>query len=240
MSDFILVPGLWLNGTSWSQVVRLLEQDGHRGDPLTLPGMAYQSDDRSGISLADHVDAVVAAVDGAADPVILVGHSVAASLVHAAVDARAARVALAVYIGGFPGRDGEPLGADFPAENGEIPLLNWSDFDEAEIGDLDEAARSRFREEAIPYPQRVLTEPLRLTDERRFQVPVTVLCPEFSPADVRAWLEQDEAGLGELKQIRHVDYIDLPTGHWPQLTNPAALARALLDAADRTTRGALP
>lgn len=234
MSDFILVPGLWLNGASWSHVVQLLEEAGHRADPLTLPGMASQSADRSGITLADHVAAVVAAVDTAADPVILVGHSVAASLVHAAVDARADRVALAVYIGGFPARDGEPLGADFPAENGEIPMLNWSDFDDAEIVDLDEAARSRFRDEAIPYPQKVLTEPLRLTDERRFQVPVTLLCPEFSPDDVRAWLEEDESGLGELKQIRHVDYIDLPTGHWPQLTNPAVLARALLDAADRT------
>ncbi len=239
MSDFILVPGLWLNGTSWSQVVQLLEQAGHRADPLTLPGMASRSADRKGITLADHVGAVVAAVDAAADPVIAVGHSVAASLVHAAVDARTDRVARAVYVGGFPARDGEPLGADFPAENGEVPLLEWSNFDDTEVGDLDEAARARFQDEAIPYPQRVLTEPLRLTDERRFQVPVTLLCPEFSPDDVRAWLKEDEVGLGELKQIRHVDYIDLPTGHWPQLTNPAALARALLDAADRTP-GALP
>jgi hypothetical protein len=32
----------------------------------------------------------------------------------------------------------------------------------------------------------------------------------------------------ELARIRDVGYIDLPTGHWPQFTKPAALGQAIL------------
>ena len=31
-----------------------------------------------------------------------------------------------------------------------------------------------------------------------------------------------------------VDYVDLPTGHWPQFTRPAELGAAILAAVDRT------
>jgi pimeloyl-ACP methyl ester carboxylesterase len=31
-----------------------------------------------------------------------------------------------------------------------------------------------------------------------------------------------------------VEYVDLPTGHWPQFTKPAKLAQAILAAVERT------
>ena len=37
--DIILVPGLWLHGTSWDAVTPTLEKAGHRVRALTLPGM---------------------------------------------------------------------------------------------------------------------------------------------------------------------------------------------------------
>ena len=61
--DIILIPGLWLDGSSWEKVVPVLEQAGHRTHPITLPGMESQDADRSGITLRDHVDAVIAAID---------------------------------------------------------------------------------------------------------------------------------------------------------------------------------
>jgi hypothetical protein len=33
--------------------------------------------------------------------------------------------------------------------------------------------------------------------------------------------------------MRDVEYIDLPTGHWPQFTKPAELGQAILTAVDR-------
>jgi len=102
--DIILIPGLWLDGSSWEKVVPVLEQAGRRTHPITLPGMESQDADRSGISLRDHVDAVIAVIDSV-DPadgkVVLVGHSAAGAIAHAAVDAWPDRVARVVYVGGF-------------------------------------------------------------------------------------------------------------------------------------------
>jgi hypothetical protein len=40
--------------------------------------------------------------------------------------------------------------------------------------------------------------------------------------------------VAELARIRDVEYLDLPTGHWPQFTKPAELGEAILAAVDRT------
>jgi hypothetical protein len=34
--------------------------------------------------------------------------------------------------------------------------------------------------------------------------------------------------------MHDVEYIDLPTGHWPQFTKPAELGRAIVHAVDRS------
>jgi pimeloyl-ACP methyl ester carboxylesterase len=39
--------------------------------------------------------------------------------------------------------------------------------------------------------------------------------------------------LSETAALTDVEYVDLPTGHWPQFTRPAALAAAILGAVDR-------
>ena len=61
--DVILIPGLWLDGSSWDEVIPVLEHGGHRTHPITLPGMESRGADRSGITLRDHVAAVVATID---------------------------------------------------------------------------------------------------------------------------------------------------------------------------------
>lgn len=228
--DIILVPGLWLNASTWDDVVPPLEAAGHTARPLTLPGMESKQADRSGVTLQDHVDAVVAALDAAAGPVLLVGHSAGVGIAHAALDARPDRVARVVQVGGFPAADGEPLLAGLPAVDGEVPMPDWVEMGEAaNVVDIDEARLARFYDDAIPVPEAVVTTPVRLVDERRLAVPVTHVCPEYTSADVRAWMEDGE-GPSELARSR-VDYVDLPGGHWPQLTQPEALARVILEAA---------
>ena len=228
--DIILIPGLWLDGSSWKKVVPTLEQAGHRTHALTLPGMESKDADRSRITLRDHVDAVVDAIDScAADgQIVLVGHSLGCGVAFAAVDARPDRIARAVYVGGFPTGDGAALGAGFSAENGEVPLPDWSDFDDEDLVDLDDQARADFRERAIPAPEHVTSDPQQLSDERRYDVPVTVICPEFSSEMLRGWIEQGMAPVQEFTKIRDVEYVDLPTGHWPQFSRPEDLARAIL------------
>ena len=95
----VLIPGLWLDGSSWDEVVPALQQAGHRTHALTLPGMEAKDADRSKITLRDQVEAVVAVIDSydsAAGEVVLVGHSGGGAIAHAAVDARPTRVARVV------------------------------------------------------------------------------------------------------------------------------------------------
>jgi pimeloyl-ACP methyl ester carboxylesterase len=231
--DIILIPGLWLDGSSWDRVVPVLEQSGHRAHPLTLPGMESREADRSRITLRDHVDVVVDTIDslaGDSGKVVLVGHSAGAAIAYAAVDARPDRVARAILIGGFPTADGDALVEGFAAEGGEIPFPDWSEFTEDDLADLDEAALAEFRERALPSPEGVTRGPQRLTDERRYEVPFTVIATEFTSAMLRDWINQGEAPVREFAKIRDVTYVDLPTGHWPQFTRPEALGQAILDA----------
>jgi pimeloyl-ACP methyl ester carboxylesterase len=229
--DIILIPGLWLDGSSWDEVVPTLEQAGHRPHPLTLPGMESKDADRSKITLRDHVDAVVEVIDSfdpAGGEVTLVGHSGGGAIAHAAVDARPDRVARVVYVDSVPLGEGAVINDEFPTKNGEMPLPDWSRFEEQDLTDFDDELRTRFRERAIPSPAHVATDPQQLSDERRYDVPITVISCEFPSAVIRELIEQDHAYVRELAKVRDVDYVDLPTGHWPQFTRPEELGRAIL------------
>ena len=39
--------------------------------------------------------------------------------------------------------------------------------------------------------------------------------------------------VSELARVKDVEFVDLPTGHWPQFTRPRELATAILAAVDR-------
>ncbi len=233
--DIILIPGLWLDGSSWDEVVPALEEAGHRTHPLTLPGMESKDADRAKITLRDHVDAVVEVIDSfdpADGKVVLVGHSGGGAIAHAAVDARPERVARVVYVDSGPLGDGGVINDELPTANGEVPLPDWSLFEEEDLVDLDPGLRAAFRERAIPSPARVASDRQHLCDERRYDVPVTIIACEFPSALLREWMEQDHPAVRELAKIRHVDYVDLPTGHWPQFTRPGDLGQAILTSVD--------
>lgn len=234
MADIILIPGLWLDGDSWGSVSPRLEAAGHRPIPVTLPGMQSRSDDRSKVTLADLVQTVVEIIDRCSPEaeVVVVGHSAGCGLGHAAVDARPDRVSRAIYIGGFPTGHGLPLAGGFTVEDGEIRLPAWSEFDGADLGGLDTDALETFRRRAVPSPGAITTETQELHDERRYLVPVTVISTEFTSDMLRGWVEQEMEPVIEFNRLERVEYIDLPTGHWPQFTRPDDLADIILRTID--------
>lgn len=231
--DVILVPGLWLDASSWDDVVPVLERAGHRPHPLTLPGMDAVDADRSGITLRDHVDAVVAAVDAAEGPVALVGHSGGGAIAHGAVDARPDRVTRVVYVDSWPLGDGGCINDELPVVDGEVPLPDWSVFPEEDLVDLDDELRAALRARAVPAPLGVSAGRQQLSDERRYDVPITVIACEFGSDQLTAWMAAGEAPLAELSRVRDVTWVDLPTGHWPQFTRPQDLAEAIAAALEQ-------
>jgi len=216
--DILLIAGLWLDGSAWNQVVPAVEAAGHRPVPLTLPS-------GGAATLEDQLAAVVAAVDAAPGPVVVVGHSAACSLAWLAADRRPERVARVVLIGGFPASDGQPYADFFEVVDGFMPFPGWGPFEGADSADLDEDTRNRMAAAAIPVPAGVSKGVIRLSDERRFDVPVVLICPEFSPAQAQAWIGAGD--VPELATAKHVEFVDIDSGHWPMFTQPVELARLL-------------
>lgn len=225
--DILLIAGLWLDATVWDDVAARLGDLGHRPVGLSLPGQGAPPQDAT---LEDQHDAVLAALDAASGPVVVVGHSAAATLAWMAAGARPGAVARVVMIGGFPVAAGDVYAAFFPVVDGVVPFPGWEPFEGPDADDLDERRRATFAARAIPVPEGVTSGTVRLGDERRFDVPVTLVCPEFSAAQAEAWIEDGE--VPELARARHVDCVDIDSGHWPMLTRPAELA-ALVDRAAR-------
>jgi pimeloyl-ACP methyl ester carboxylesterase len=226
--DIVLIAGLWLNGSAWDDVAPRLEKLGHRPVPVTLPG---QGDGTTSATLDDQVAAVLAGVDAATAPALVVGHSAACSLAWVAADARPDTVAATALIGGFPRADGDTYADFFEPQDGLVPFPGWEPFAGPDSDDLDEDARRRFEAGAVPVPAGVTKGVVRLTDERRYDVPTVMVCPEFSPEEARGWVESGD--LPELARARSVEYVDIDSGHWPMFTKPDELARILAEIADR-------
>jgi pimeloyl-ACP methyl ester carboxylesterase len=226
--DIVLIAGLWLDASAWDDVVPALEELGHHPIPVSLPG---QGDGATSATLDDQVAAVLAAVDATSGRPLVVGHSAAATLAWLAADARPERVAGVVLIGGFPATDGAAYADFVEPEDGGMPFPGWAAFEGPDSADLDEETRRAVAAGMVAVPEGVSRGVVRLTDERRFGVPVLLVCPEFSPADAKEWIGAGD--VPELARAEHLEFVDLDSGHWPMVTRPAELARLLAAAADR-------
>jgi len=231
--DILLIPGFWLNASSWSGVEPALTAAGHRVRALTLPGLESVDADRSGIGLRDHVNAVIEVVDSLPGPIVLVGHSGGGAIAHAVVDARPDAITRVVYVDSGPLGNGGVINDDVPEEDGEIPLPEWGFFEDQELVDLDDELRRVIRARAIPEPVRVASDIQVLGDPRRYDVPATVICCTFPAATVRELLAGGHPAFAELGRVRDYEIVDLPTGHWPQFTKPGELAATILSAVQR-------
>lgn len=225
--DILLIAGLWLDGSAWDAVAAQLEAGGHRAVPITLPG---QGDGNTSATLADQVAAVVGAVDAAAGKPMVVGHSAASTLAWLAADARPGRVSTVVMIGGFPSSDGDVYFGSLPVRDGAVPFPGWSEFEGPDSADLDEKTKQAIAAAAIPVPEGVTGAAVRLADERRYDIPVVLICPEFTPDQAREWI--DQGGVPELTKARNVSFVDIGSGHWPMISAPAELASLLAQVAE--------
>lgn len=220
--DVILVPGLWLDASSWDAVTPALTEAGHRVHPLTLP-----ADPDAGIN--DWVAAVVAEIDAVGAPVVLVGHSGGGNVVWGAADARPDRVSRVVFVDTMPPPPGAMI-SEFPVRDGVVPFPGWEFFDEPDIADLDDETRRRVAERAVDVPGRVPTDPLPLSDSRRHGIPVTVLSGQLDADAVRNVLTEWGAWADEFGAIRDSEVVTLGSGHWPQFSQPEAFAEKLREA----------
>ena len=110
MAHFVLVPGANHGGWWYEPVVTALEVGGHTAQAVTLAGLGPDMGVGTPVNLDTHVAEVVALLDSAAVPVVLVGHSDGGCVVTGAADARPERVAALVALDAFVPDDGDSAG----------------------------------------------------------------------------------------------------------------------------------
>ncbi|MEV6851037.1 hypothetical protein [Actinoplanes sp. NPDC051411] len=168
---------------------------------------------------------VGAGVPAPPDRVVGVGHRAASTPAWPPAPRRPGRVGKVVLIGGLLPDDGQKYADLFPIADGQMPFPGWEPFEGPDSDDLSPAQLSSLAAAAIPVPEGVARGIVRLTDERRFDVPVAAICPEFTPAQAREWIEAGDTP--ETARAKHLDLIDIDSGHWPMVTRPAELAAML-------------
>jgi shikimate kinase len=171
--DIILIAGLWLRQSAWDPVVDELDGSGHNAIALSLPGV---DDELTEATLEDQVAAAVAAVD-IADRPLVVGHSAACTIAWMVADQRPTNVRGVALIGGFPSSDGDTYADFFEPVDGLMPFPGWEPFEGPDSDDLDEQTRERLVADMVAVPEGVSRSIVRLTDERRFDVPVNLVWP---------------------------------------------------------------
>ena len=98
-TNIVLVHGLWADGSSWSKVIPILQNAGHKVIAVQLPLN----------SLADDVATVKRAIDLVGAPVLLVGHSYGGFVITNAAYNNS-NVKGLVYIAAFAPDEGQSLG----------------------------------------------------------------------------------------------------------------------------------
>ncbi|MDM4718508.1 alpha/beta hydrolase [Micromonospora sp. WMMA1363] len=237
MATFVLVPGFWLGGWVWQEVTADLRGRGHDVYPVTLTGVA-ERDHLAGpeVGLETHTRDVVRLIETAdLRDVVLVGHSGGGLPVTQAADRIPDRVGRVVYVESGPMPDGMAQFDSNPPEEQErlrtrigdghlLPPPAWEPTsDPQNLAGLDAAVLTLLRRRATGHPLRAATDPVRRTGGRA--VPTALVACTFPLELVERMITQRHPFFAGLAGS---DLHALPTGHWPMLSEPKALA-GLLD-----------
>jgi pimeloyl-ACP methyl ester carboxylesterase len=236
MTTYILVPGLWIGAWAWRDVTAALRAAGHEIHPLTLTGVA----DRShllgpGVDLETHIEDIVRLAEAEdLHDVVLVGHSYGGLPVSAAALRIKDRIRTVVYVDSGPVPEGTSqldlagdedragISGDAVAPRAWDPVA-----DPVLLAGLDEAALTLLRTRSTPHPRASVEQPVR-TRATSADLPTVLIACTFPMEQIREMMAAGHpffAGLGEAR------IMTLPTGHWPMLSEPVALATALQEAA---------
>ena len=252
MTTFVLIGGFWIGAWAWREVAARLTAAGHLVFPLSLTGLGERKAQAApGVGLETHVaDVVHFIISGDLHDVVLVGHSGAGAIITIVADRIPERLAGLVYVDSGPVPDGACI-ADFSGPTGRadtirkaayqgdgwrIALPPWSELGEPMLAGLDTAKREFFRANAADQPLRVAIDPVRLRGKQRGAIPCRAILCTIPAVAVRGMIASGNPWFAPMAGPEWT-LSELPTGHWPMLSEPGRLAGMLVDrpAATRAT-----
>lgn len=224
----LLIPGHWLGAWAWDEVLEHLTSLGHRAIPLTLPGLDETDTDRVTRTLDEQVAAIEQAATSSSGPVVIVPHSGANAPVSLVLDRHPELVSRVIWVDSGPATSGVAFAPDFPEDTEGLSLPPFEMLGEqASIEGLSANVLERFRERAVSEPGTVLRQIVQLTNDERFDVPTTFVCCSIPSSQVMELVKAGHPMFAEVANLKSVDYVDLPTGHWPMWSRPSDLAQIL-------------
>ncbi len=230
----VLVHGAWAGAWAWQRVMAPLRAAGHAVFAVTLSGCGERRHGlRRDITLQTHIADVTGLVEAEElQGVVLVGHSYGGLVVTGAADALLARDAAAVrqvvYVDAMVPLPGECWSSrhDEAVRSGRSAAIRASGLhalpppDPSGFG-LDGADRAWLLRRQGPHPANAYLEPLHFSAERLAAVPrafidcVAPAYPTIAPIRQR------------VRQMPGFTVVEMPTGHYPQIQDPAAFVRTL-------------
>lgn len=227
-TKIILVPGHWLGAWAWDQVMESLGAGGRRAVPLTLPGLDPTDPERSSRTLDEQVAAIEQALTADGGLAVIVAHSGANAPVSLVLDRHPELVRRVVWVDSGPAAPGTAFAPGFPDDMEGLPLPPFNVLGaQASLEGLGGEALERFRNRAVVEPGPVLRQTVELNNNARLEVPTTLVCCSIPSSQVRELAESGHPMFAEVANLKVVDYIDLPTGHWPMWSRPDELARII-------------
>jgi pimeloyl-ACP methyl ester carboxylesterase len=224
-TNIVLVHGVWADGSSWSKVIPILENAGHRVIAVQLPLH----------SLADDVATVKRAIDLVGGPTILVGHSYGGFVITNAGYNNQNLTGL-VYVSAFGPDEGESTAnfvdvAKLPPgllvfDSGGYAYINPEMFHQAFVQDANATEAKTLAVVQKPAHQSILTE------------------PSGPPAwkQLPTWFEVSESdriippdAQRQFAQRMNATTISLNSSHASLVTHPDEIAQLILNATKGST-----
>jgi pimeloyl-ACP methyl ester carboxylesterase len=230
---YVLVHGAFAGAWTWSDVSQRLEAAGHVPIAIDLPAHGDDQTPVAEATLDSYTARVVAELDAASEPVVLVGHSMGGLVVSQAAEARPDKVKKLVYLAAFLVPDGTSLlvaaGMDtesqlagflVPGDEGTVTLAT-DGITGAFCSDCSPDQANAIADHLRPEPLAPFTTEIHTTMDNWGRVP-------------RVYIEtlQDRA-IGPMQQKSFHEalpcerVLSIDAGHCPFLTRPAEVADAL-------------
>lgn len=229
-STIVLVPGNWLGAWAWDDVQEQLTALDRKAVSVTLPGLDDADPNRNSKTVVDQAEAIEKIVTHADRPVTIVAHSGANVPVTKVMDQHPELINRVIWVDSGPAASGAGFGPDLPPDVVEVELPPFEVLsNQASLEGLSPEDLARFRARAVAQPATMLSHTLQLTNDARFEVPTTFVCCSMSSAQIIELVEAGHPMFAEVSNYKNVDYIDLPTGHWPMWSRPKDLAQLIAE-----------
>ena len=228
MASYVLIHGAYQGGWIWSAVAARLRAAGHLAHALTLDGCAERRHlVRPGITVGTHAQEVAQLLfyEDLGD-VVLVGTSSGGMVIQKAAELARDRIGRLVFVDALALLPGERVDdivkRTTPNETTDLTTSpTRADAESRLFRDLDPATRAWALARITPHPVAALNAPMEPTTfwEQTWRATV-IRC--------RRAANPPEAHQRRAAERLKADWHELDTGHYPMLSEPAALTRLLL------------